>query len=326
MLNPKVSVVITAHNLEKFIEEAIQSVLNQTYRDFEIIVVNNGSTDKTKEIIERLSESHHNIRLINQENRGEGGGRNTGIRFSRGEFIAIMDGDDIWHKEKLKLQVKALEENPNAGLVSCFAAVIDNNSRLTGWRVGKNLNGNVFRNVSETNGIPCGSAPLIRKYCFDKVGLFKEYLLVSDWDFFIRLSEYFPIITLPRILVGYRRHSTNLSKNYDELECVSSTILDNLFKDKNRFTRSFSSKCYSGSKYIIAVLCTIDGEYDLAIKNLKKSFFLSPLNSFLKPDKVIFALLLLSFKTFPLATSWLVNMLHDMTGIKTNKEFKIVYG
>ena len=112
---PVVSAIIPTYNFGRFLGEAIQSVLDQTFTDFELIVVDDGSTDDTREVVGSFNDSR--IRYIYQENRGLPAARNTGIKASRGEYIAFLDSDDIWLTQNLELKVKSLDSHPDAGLV-----------------------------------------------------------------------------------------------------------------------------------------------------------------------------------------------------------------
>ncbi|MEX1112150.1 MAG: glycosyltransferase family A protein [Candidatus Andersenbacteria bacterium] len=118
MTSPLVSVVVAAYNSEKFIDEALQSAWNQTYKNFEIIVVNDGSTDATSSVLETWKE---NIHIVTQENRGIAGARNSGIARARGTLIALLDADDIWMPTKLEEQVRFLAENPDIDVVFTYA-------------------------------------------------------------------------------------------------------------------------------------------------------------------------------------------------------------
>ena len=113
---PEISVIIPTYNYANYVRDAVESVLNQSYKEFEIIVVDDGSTDGTKKVLEPLK---NRIRYIYQENRGLPSAYNTGIKASKGEYIAFLDSDDLWLPEKLKLQKKYFDDNPAVGMVIC---------------------------------------------------------------------------------------------------------------------------------------------------------------------------------------------------------------
>ena len=126
---PKVSVVICTYNLARYICEAIESVLNQTYRDYELIVIDDGSVDNTKAILNKYVGK---LRYIYRENGGLPSARNLGIRLSKGKYVAFLDADDIWLPDKLQKQVKAIEEDDDVGLFYTAKYMMDANGRLTG--------------------------------------------------------------------------------------------------------------------------------------------------------------------------------------------------
>lgn len=274
------TVVISAFNVEKYIEECIKSVLEQTYKDFDIIIVNSGSTDNTKNIIENFIKDHKNIKFISHENKGEGGVRNTGIKNCTSEWISFIDGDDLWEKKKLENQINCLKNNNKAKLVSNIISTIDENGRITGWKLGKLSNGNIYHKVLERNGIANGSTLLIHRSCFEKVGLFNEDILCADWEFCIRAAKEFEITTSPEALVGYRRSKQNISRDYKLIEKNAKKILDNIFEKDKNLTKDFYNLCLSGNAHDIAGLCTVDENYSEAWEYIKKSMTYNKLANF----------------------------------------------
>ncbi len=113
MTNPKISVVMPIYHVEKFVGQAVQSVLNQTFTDFELICVDDGGTDGSMDVVRGFTDPR--IRIVCQENRGLAGARNTGIWHAKGEFVALLDSDDVWDKEKLALHFIHLMANPEIG-------------------------------------------------------------------------------------------------------------------------------------------------------------------------------------------------------------------
>lgn len=168
---PKVSVVIPTYNYAQYIKEAIDSVLAQTYKDYEIIVVDDGSTDDTKGTVSQYGPE---IEYIRQENQGPSAAKNTGIRNSKGEYIGILDSDDLWLPSKLEKQIKVFEANSGLGLVYSDGFVFGEEPAWDDFSFGGNMNfyrGRIFDKLLLGNFIPCCST-LIKRGCFDKVGLF----------------------------------------------------------------------------------------------------------------------------------------------------------
>ncbi|MFN7014034.1 MAG: glycosyltransferase family 2 protein, partial [Bacteroidia bacterium] len=149
--NILVSVIIPAYNAEKFIETTIQSVLNQTIQKFEIIVVNDGSTDNTAKIIETLKEKDKRIHLINKENSGVSDTRNIGMRTAKGKYIALLDADDVWLKDNLEKKINYLENNPGIDFIYSDMLLADENlENQTQAPKGKGIN--ILENILSWNG------------------------------------------------------------------------------------------------------------------------------------------------------------------------------
>lgn len=276
MLSKNISVVISAFNVEKYIDQAITSVLKQTHQDFEIIIVNNGSTDNTSNKIKAFSAKDIRIKCIEQKNLGEGGARNTGIKNATYDLIAFLDGDDVWAPKKLELQLSYMNSNKDLRLVSCLQATIDEEDLQTGWKLGKPLNGFVYHDVLENNCLAGGSNLLIKKSVFEKIGLFDELVLCADWELCIRICKEYLVTCVPKALVGYRRTKNNSSSNYREISYNTELILRKTFESDKSLDNAFYKSCLGGSKYIISVLCTIDKNYKTALKYLLESFKLNP--------------------------------------------------
>ncbi len=218
MNNPKVSVIVPIYNSERFVAQAIESVLAQTYKNFEIVVVNDGSTDRSYEKIKPYLPL---IKYIPQENKGVSSARNTGIKNSEGELIAFLDSDDIWLPEKLELQVKYLNDNPHVGLVHSNISYIDENgeSYPPNPDFVTDVSGMCFKELFEGNCIAT-STVLVRQACLDKVGLFAEGIpYAEDYELWMKLSIYYPIRHINEYLIKYRVHDANAS-NYNFINAI----------------------------------------------------------------------------------------------------------
>ena len=169
---PMVTVVIPCYNSLRYIAETIQTVLPQTYQDFEVLVVNDGSTDGTANWVNSLSDREPKVRMVSQANQGLAGARCTGVTNARGKYVAFIDDDDLWELTKLEKQVNSLESNPQAGLCYTWTALADSEGKATGRVIASNAEGNVWQAMTEMNIVCCGSTPMIRRSCFDDLGLF----------------------------------------------------------------------------------------------------------------------------------------------------------
>lgn len=163
----KVSVVLPIYNVEKYITETVRSVLSQTYSNFELLIVDDESPDRSVEICKQFDDSR--IRIIHQKNRGLAGARNTGIRHAQGDYIALLDGDDLWLPEKLQRQVEHLEQSPQIGVSFCRSAFMDEAGNPLGIYQMPKLKGITAPYLMCRNPIGNGSAPLIRREVFEAI-------------------------------------------------------------------------------------------------------------------------------------------------------------
>ena len=212
--NPTVSVVIPTYNRAHLVGRAIQSVLNQTYQDFELIIVDDASTDNTEEMVKSIDDER--LRYIrHEENSGTSvAPRNTGIKAARGEYIAFLDSDDEWLPQKLEKQIDKFNSvSSDVGLVCCGYACINGKTGETLREYMPTEGGDVFRLIVERN-IPGSPTVLIRKECFKKAGLFDtEFLSLQDWDMWIRIAKYYKFDFIPEVLAKYCVHDKRGSVN-----------------------------------------------------------------------------------------------------------------
>lgn len=211
-MNSLVSVVIPNYNGELFLREALDSVIKQTYPYIEIIVVDDGSTDSSLKI---LSEYEEKIKLIKTRKFGASAARNRGIEAARGEYIALLDGDDIWSSNKLQLQIERLEAL-NLDLVYCSGQEFESD-KSNGLVHQAVYSGDCYAYFKKfpTRGIVelgCSSA-VFRASLIELSGLFDETFsgAAEDWDFFRRYSRHAKIGYCPEILVKYRRHPGSIT-------------------------------------------------------------------------------------------------------------------
>jgi glycosyltransferase involved in cell wall biosynthesis len=237
MKNPKVSVVIPAYNHEKYVGEAIQSVLDQTFQDFEIIIINDGSTDHTE--AEILKFKGDRIRYYSQENQGLSATLNRGIKLARGEYFNFLPSDDIFFPNKLEIQLKAFEEDPALGLVFAYPELVDAEGReikddpAVQWAiVPYETKEEIFPALFERDFLSAPTA-LIKMECFNRVGRFDESLKTAqDYDLWMRILKYYDLKIVKRTLLKYRWHGENLTyRPTSETELERSKVLVKAYKD-----------------------------------------------------------------------------------------------
>ena len=213
---PLVSVVIPVYNQEAYIEEAVASVLAQTFRDREIIVVNDGSTDATARRLNRFSGR---IQVLNKANGGTASALNLGISQAKGKYVAWLSADDIFLPNKLQLQVQTMWRNPQAGLCYTDWYVIDGSGRLTGQLGSPTFPSREAAVDALLQGCCInGSTVLMLRTALAQVGPFNEaYRQAHDYDMWLRLARYFEFTHVPLPLIKYRWHGSNLSQQPDAL-------------------------------------------------------------------------------------------------------------
>lgn len=225
---PLISVVIPVFNGEKTIQKTIESVLNQTFQSFELIIINDGSTDSTFEIVSKIDNPR--LKVFSYLNAGLPASRNRGIKQASGEYISFIDADDLWTKDKLELQLKALQGNPEAAVAYSWTHYIDDSGKFLHPGSYISVSGDVYANLLLVNFLENGSNPLIRAQALTEVGGFDESLTsAEDWDMWIRLAAryHFAAVPLPQIL--YRVSTTSMSTNVLKMELATLQVMERAF-------------------------------------------------------------------------------------------------
>ncbi|PSO91469.1 MAG: glycosyl transferase family A [Cyanobacteria bacterium QS_3_48_167] len=249
---PKVSVIIPAYKAITYLPETMEDVLSQTFDNFEVIVVNDGSTDETEQWVSQIADSR--VKLISQENRGLAGARNTGINHARGKFIAFLDADDLWDPTKLEKQVRILEENSEVGLVYTWVAYIDEQGKSTG-RVFKNqAEGDVWKELIEHNIVECGSVAMVRRYCFETCGVFDRNLgsFVEDWDMWLRIASRYAFKVIKEPLVYYRQLPMSASRNWEAMERSFRLVIEKAFASSSPELLYLKERSYGAADLCLA--------------------------------------------------------------------------
>ncbi|MGB7248528.1 MAG: glycosyltransferase family A protein [Phormidesmis sp.] len=228
----QVAVIIPAYNSMRYLPEALSSVLAQSYQDFEVIIVDDGSQDEIKDWYAQLSDAvRQQVTLFSQPNQGVAYARNTGIAQTSSPYVAFLDSDDIWLPHKLAQQVQYLEANPTVSLVCSGAAVVDPQGQLMGRIYPGQLDPQPWAQLVVSNVIPTPSVVLARRECLEAVGGFDLDLIsyVEDKDLWIRIARSHKMASLPGIMIHKRRHATNLSKKWKSMELASYQVLEKAF-------------------------------------------------------------------------------------------------
>ena len=303
-VSPLVSVVIPTYNGAKYLPQALDSVLAQTYRPYEIVVVDDGSKDNTRAVLQPYLTQ---ISYVYQDNRGEPAARNTGIRNSKGEFIAFLDADDLWHPRKLELQMNCFRQHPEYGLVYCLMQTF----------MGEPLP-EFDRMEAPPSAVPTGrifsqlfwkpafapSAVLFRKSCIDSAGLFDEHFFIGcDYQMWLRMARHVQIGCVPQPLTLYRLHPGSLSAGLGralqngipwEIKVLQSVF--SLYPESEReLGRGLIRRRFGKAYFDLAANLLAEGKYKEARKLMRTAVRHWPVNlryqfwywaTFLKPSHV----------------------------------------
>jgi len=272
---PKVSVIIPTYNRARYICEAVESVLNQTYKDYEIIIIDDGSTDNTKQVLDEYllskgfkidnkenyclysltAKPYTLIRYIYQENKGEAGARNRGIKEAKGEYIAFLDSDDLWRENKLEKQIVIIESSKDIDLVYCAMQVLRNGIIENSLKPAEPAF-NFFDLLLEGKSIPM--TMIIRKRCFSEIDWFDENIkLACDYEMWLRFTLKYKVKFLDEPLAICRRHDSNISGDIGSIKEYGVKIFSKLLKrediPKDMVKRKLSLEYYVHlGKYIMS--------------------------------------------------------------------------
>jgi len=230
--SPKISVVMPVYNAAPYLAESIGSILNQTFRDFEFIIVNDGSSDDTAFILAKYEKSDARISVYHQENQGTAAARNRGCRLARGKYIATMDADDVSLPRRFERQIEYIEQHPDIGVLGTWICKIDKNGSLRGtWcppTNAKMLQWTLFFGV-------CVAAPtvLMRRQVMEKVNFYGSVTSgVEDVDLWLRASSATEFGNVPEVLLKYRVWEENTShRNFQHIRDSHVQLLSHFIRE-----------------------------------------------------------------------------------------------
>lgn len=294
---PKISVILPVYNCEKYLKQSIESVLTQTFTDFELIIINDGSIDGSEGIIKSFSDERI-VYVKNETNLKLIASLNKGIKIARGEYIARMDADDISHKDRFACQFKYLEQHKDIGICSTWARIIDNDGKVTGR----------IKNPTSPNIIDCSllfTCPLLHPSIMGRSDVFKQFryskeaLHIEDMELWSRMSiNGVRMANISKYLINYRWHEDNVSVINDTFQNESKKailkpriekLLERAVTEDEMNLHEYSFNLYSkGKKQDIdkGDLIYKDKKWliDLSLANSRKNMF--PLNAF---DSLVFS-------------------------------------
>jgi len=273
-----VSVIIPNYNYGRYLPAAIESVLGQSHPHREILVVDDGSTDESLEVLRRYGDR---IRWFQQSRQGVSAARNRGIHESHGAFVAFLDSDDLWYREKLARQLVAFDR-PSVGMVYCGRQLIDGEGQWLQTQQPRH-NGWLLKEIALLRWAqaPGGSTALVRRACFDRIGLFDPALSTSaDWDLWRRLACAYEIQVVPEPLVSYRQHASAMHRNVELFERDMLCAFSRMFEDPAAASiHSLKRRCYSNLYVMLAGAYFQTGRWDRSLAYAWRSLVTWPRNA-----------------------------------------------
>ncbi|MDQ3089309.1 MAG: glycosyltransferase, partial [Acidobacteriota bacterium] len=274
----KVSVIIPTYNYAHFIGEAIESILAQTFPLSEIIVVDDGSTDNTEQIVAKYGNK---VRYIKQENSGVCAARNFGVKNSSGDFIAFFDADDICFPAKIEKQMAKFAEDAKIGLVHCGMREFDLQGNTIRYHLEGRKEGWIADEILLLMPVitASGSSIMVSREAFNAVGGFDTNLTVGeDWDFCYRVARKFKVGFVPEILVDYRYHGKNTHLNLMKMERSMKIAFEKAFDTDDEKILRLRQKSYGNFYKTLAGSYFTAGNYQRFIRYSLKSLRLMPEN------------------------------------------------
>ena len=273
---PLISVIIPAYNAERFIAQTIESVIAQSHQNLEILVIDDGSSDSTVNIVQYYMEKDARITVIQQANAGVAAARNRGIEKARGEFIAPIDADDIWFPKYLEAQLP-LMDNMKVGMVYAWSIFIDEVGRLMKTCQSNLWQGDDYVPLINRNLIGNASCVLMRCSCVRLVGGYdSSYRTLNaqgceDWDLYLRLAEKFETRVVPRLLVGYRQVEKSMSTNPEPMARAVDLILERVARHHPEIDPIIYQWTRSKFAWYLAIKCDRAENYRGVFFYLKKA-------------------------------------------------------
>jgi len=271
---PLVSIIIPTYNRARLLGRAIQSILNQTYPNFEIIVVDDCSSDNTENVVRSFCDER--MRYIRHEkNKGAVAARNTGIKAARGEYIAFQDSDDEWLSEKLEKQVRAFKFGPSdLGVVYTSFWLIDS-GRKTYFPSSdvKQTEGNLHQALLEANFIGTSTA-VVRKECFEKTGMFENLPRLQEWDLWLRISKHYCFKHIDEPLVNAYCQPDSISRNMNDFIVARELILEKYFDEISKKPKILRRHYFETG----TILC-LNGEIEAGRSYFFKAMRINPFNA-----------------------------------------------
>lgn len=272
---PRVSVVVPAYNVSKYIQEALASLEKQTFSDFEVLIVDDGSTDDTAAVVQKFIQRDSRFQLLHKPNGGLSSARNYGIRHARGEYIALLDGDDIYHKDKLATHVARLYSKADVGVVYSASQTIRDDGKPTFISLsGKPVYSNPLLALLCKNFVGHGSNAVFRRCLIDEVGGFNESLRSwEDVDLWLRIAaiQKWRFYRENRILCYYRVRPSGLSFNVVQMQACGEQVIKDAYQRSPQIIKPMLATAYAYMYRYLARLSVQSGDMETARKFIRQA-------------------------------------------------------
>jgi alpha-1,3-rhamnosyltransferase len=249
---PLVSIVVPCYNHERFIKECIESIVNQTYKNIELTIIDDGSKDNSPKILKEL-QAKYGFNIVFQENHGVAYTLNRGLKeFSKGKYFACCASDDFWALDKIEKQVKKFEKNLELGLIFSKAYMVDKTGTIIDELPKHKITECSFNTLIMYPYIPALTV-MVKRNVFEEVGLFDPNNYIEDWDMWLRIANVFPFEYIDEFLAYNRIHGKNMSFNYLKM-IESQKAIINKWKHHPIYQKAYNNVLL----YEIAILSVIE--------------------------------------------------------------------
>ncbi|BAZ17169.1 glycosyltransferase involved in cell wall biogenesis [Calothrix sp. NIES-4071] len=271
----QVSVIVPAYNVRNYIHDSLASLKCQSFQDFEVLIVDDGSTDDTANVVQTFIQQDSRFRLLQKQNGGLSSARNYGIRHARGKYIALLDGDDTYHPNKLANHVAHLEKNPQVGVVYSASKAIRDDGRPTFISLsGKPIYSDPLKALLCKNFVGHGSNAIFRKCLIDDVGEFDENLRSSeDIDFWLRVAatQKWQFLREPSILCYYRVRPSGLSFNVLQMQRCNEQVIQSAYQRSKELVEPMLPTAYAYMYRYLARLAMQSGDIETSRSFIDKA-------------------------------------------------------
>lgn len=275
-MKPLVSAIIPNYNYAQYVAEAVESALDQTYENLEVIVVDDGSKDDSLKVLEVFGDR---IKVIAKQNAGVSVARNTGVAASSGEYVAFLDSDDAWLPRKIEKQVARFESDPQLGLIHVGVLDVDGDGNARKEHIS-GLKGSVpdeLLLINRAGILGGGSGLMVPRRVFDEVGGFDNRLTTSaDWDICYQVASRYPVGFINEVLLRYRYHDSNMHSNIERMEADTMIAWGKAFDTNDERILRLKRRSYGNLHKVLAGSYLHAGMRSGFLRNLAKSLWYRP--------------------------------------------------